>query len=211
MRKRESKRGHRASAPLRVAALLAAAVLAGCGGLRSDAEPDRIYVLNVATATPAATPLPGVLVIPRPAVQPGLDSDRIALLRSGNELDFYAASRWGAPVPQVLGAFAMQSLTGTFVTVTTQERSAGLASFELLLTARHFEAVYSGSGAPEVRVALDCLLVATAPRKVLGPCNADVREQAADNRMAPVVQAFEQATQRAFEEVRRQVATLARQ
>lgn len=211
MRKRERARGHMVGAPLRIAALLAMAVLAGCGGLRSDAAPDRIYVLNAAPAAQVATPLPGVLVIPRPAVQPGLDSDRIALLRSGNELDFYAASRWGAPVPQVLGAFAVQSLTGTFVTVTTQERSAGPASFELLLTARHFEAVYSGSGAPEVRVALDCLLVATAPRKVLGPCNADVRERAADNRMAPVVQAFEQATQRAFEEVRRQAAALAAQ
>jgi cholesterol transport system auxiliary component len=191
--------------------LLGTVLLAGCSMFRSDARPDSIYILNVAPPAAGAAPLQGVLIVPRPVVQPGLDTDRIALVRNSNELDYYAASRWGAPLPQVLGAFAVQSLAGSFSTVAGLDRASGPGNFELVLTTRHFEAVYGASGPPEVRVAFDCLLVATAPRKVLGSCNADVSERAADNRMGPVVQAFERAGRRAMEEVRRQASALAGQ
>jgi ABC-type uncharacterized transport system auxiliary subunit len=195
-------------AAVTVSMLLLPALLAGCGGLRSKAVPDSIYILNAATPAAGAT-VPGVLLVPRPAVQPGLDTERIALVRNDNELDYYAASRWGAPLPQVLGAFAVQSLTGSFATVAGPERGTGPGNSELLLTARHFEAVYGAGGIPEVRVTLDCLLVSAAPRRVLGNCNADVREPAAANRMASIVQAFERATRRALEEVRSKAAAAA--
>lgn len=198
----------------RAGALLAAGmlmVLAGCGGLRSSAEPDRLYVLNVAAPATGAQPaMRGVLIVPRPAVQPGLDTDRIALTRRSNEFDYYAASRWSGALPQVLGAFAVQSLAGSFDTVASAERGAGPGDFELLLTVRHFEAQYGTDAAPMVRVALDCLLVAAAPRRVLGSCNADVREPAAENRMAAIVAAFERATHKALEQVRTGAVAAAR-
>lgn len=183
-------------------ALVLAALVAGCGGLRSDAPADQIYVLNAEAAAGGANAVPGVLVLARPSVQPGLDTDRIALTRGGNELDYYAASRWGGSLAQVLGAFGRQALAGAFTTVVGSGQGVGQVDFELLLTVRHFEAAYGGSGAPEVRVALDCMLVATTPRRVLGNCDADVREPAGDNRMGPIVQAFERAARRAFAEVR---------
>jgi ABC-type uncharacterized transport system auxiliary subunit len=182
--------------------LLVAVAFSGCGGLRSDAAPDRIYVLNTATPSASAVAVPGVLIVPRPVVQPGLDTDRIALTRNGNELDYYAASRWGAPLPQVLGAFAVRSMAGGFATVAGNERGVGSGDFELLLTARHFEAVHEDGGAPVVRVTLECLLVATVPRRVLGSCDAEAREPAAENRMVAIVQAYERAAQRALTEVR---------
>lgn len=184
------------------AALLVATALAACGGLRSDAAPEQIYVLNAVRPAAAPNPVPGVLAVPRPAVHPGLDTDRIALKRAGNELDYYAASRWGGNLSQVLGAFALQSVAGSFATVTSGGQRVGPAGYELLLTVRHFEAEYGNGGAPEVRVALECLLVATAPRRVLGGCDAEVREPAGENRMAAIVLAFERAAQRAFGEVR---------
>lgn len=176
--------------------------LAACSGLRSDAAPEQIYVLNAARAAAAANVVPGVLSVPRPAVQPGLDTDRIALIRAGNELDYYASSRWGGNLAQVLGAFALQSMAGGFATVSGGGQGAGPAQHELLLTVRHFEAAYDDGGAPEVRVSLECLLVATAPRRVLGNCDAEVREPAGENRMHAIVLAFERAAQRAFGEVR---------
>jgi cholesterol transport system auxiliary component len=187
------------------------ALLAGCGGLRSDARPDRIYVLQVAhpAAAAATTAVPGMLVVQRPTMQPGLETDRIALTRAGNELDFYAASRWGGSLPAVLGAFAVQSLAGSFATVSGAERGAGAGDFELLITARHFEAEYAAGGVPVARVALECLLVAAAPRRVLGSCDTDVREPAADNRMGEIVLAFERAAQRALQEVRAKAVAMA--
>lgn len=190
-------------------AVLVGALLAGCGGLRSDVEPDRIYVLHPAAQAAAAAPVPGVLMVSRPTVQPGLDTPRIALTRAGNELDYYALSRWSGSLPQVLGAFSVQSLDGAFATVTGVERGAGPADFELLVTVRHFEAVYAQDGPPEVRIALQCLLVHTAPRRVLGNCDTDVREPVGDNRMSAIVQAFERAAQRALGEVRSQATAAA--
>lgn len=197
----------------RGAVVLVAAALAGCGGLRSNAAPDQIYVLHAVRPAAAANVVPGVLVVPRLVVQPGLDTDRIALSRAGNELDFYAASRWGGNLSQVLGAFALQSMAGGFATVSSGGQGVGAAAYELLLTVRHFEAAYGNDGAPEVRIALECLLVATAPRRVLGSCDTEVREPAGENRMAAIVMAFERGAQRAFGEVRTRamaVATAAR-
>jgi cholesterol transport system auxiliary component len=181
----------------------AALVAAGCGGLTSKAAPDRIYVLQPAPAQAGGTVVPGVLTVARPAVQPGLDSERIALSRAGNELDYFAGSRWGEALPQVLGAFAVQSLAGSFGTVVGAERGAGPANFELLLTVRHFEAEYGADGAaPTVHVALECLLLAVSPRRVLGSCDAAARESAAENRMGAIILAFEKAAQRALQEAR---------
>lgn len=198
----------RAAATLAVAAL--AVALAACGGLRSDAAPDQIYVLNAVRPAAVANVLPGVLVVPRPAVQPGLDTDRIALIRAGNELDYYASSRWGGHLSQVLGAFALQSMSGGFATVASSGQGAGPAQYELLLTVHHFEAVYGSDGAPEMRVSLECMLVATAPRRVLGRCDTEVREPAGENRMGAIVLAFERAAQRALEEVRGKATAAAR-
>lgn len=197
------------SALARMGVLSAMAVLAACGGLSSKAEPEQFYVLHAARAAGAAAALPGTLVIPRPAVQPGLDTFRIALTRAGNELDFFALSRWSEALPEVLGAFAVQSMAGTFTTVTALDRNVGAADFELLLTARNFEARYEeGSRAPVVRVAFDCLLTGTRPRRVLGSCDVEVEEPASDNRMSAIVAAFERGAQRALDEIRSKVQSL---
>lgn len=185
------------------ACALAAMLLAGCGVFGGGrTEPDRLYVLRAAPAQ-GATPVAAVLSVVRPQVHPGLDTYRLALTRPGNELDYFAASRWGGSLPEVLAAFALHSLDGSFTTVVGGGRSAGPAQFELQLTARHFEAEYGpGGGAPVVRVTLQCLLVDTSPRRVVGNCDAEAREPAAENRMAAIVGAFERAAQRAMEEVR---------
>ncbi len=45
----------------------------------------------------------GSVLVQRPEAGPGLDSDRIVLLRSDSRFDFYAASRWAAPAPDMRG------------------------------------------------------------------------------------------------------------
>lgn len=188
----------------------AGAVLAACGGLKSNAGADRLYVLNAANGPLGGATVAGTLIISRPRVQPGLDTYRIALTRADNELDYYALSRWGESLPEVLDAFVVQSLAGSFATVTGVDRSVGPADFELLLTARHFEARYAeGSSGPVVRVAFDCLLVDTTPRRTLGSCNVDVEEPAADDRMSAIVSAFERGAQRALGEIRSKAQALA--
>jgi ABC-type uncharacterized transport system auxiliary subunit len=194
-------------------ALAGAAVLTACSGLKSAAEPDHLYVLHAAPAATTGQPLAAVLSVPRPAVHPGLDTDRIALLRAGNELDYYAASRFGEPLPKVLSALVLQSLAGPegFATTVNSDRAALPADFELLLTARRFETAYAaGATLPSAQVAIDCLLVTGSPRRVLGHCDAVATEPVAADRMGEIVGALERAAQRALAEVRAKAVALAR-
>lgn len=196
------------------AAIGSVVLLTACGGgLRSDARPDQVYLLHAMPVPgPDASALAGVLSVPRPVAHPGLDHDRIALTRPGNELDHFAGSRWGASLPKVVGALAVESLAGSgrFAAVISGEQLATHSDYELLLTIRHFEAVYAGPrSVPEVRVALACTLAAGTPRRVLGACDAEVRRPAAENRQSAVVAALEQAAQLALSQAGEKAAAVA--
>jgi ABC-type uncharacterized transport system auxiliary subunit len=173
--------------------------------LGSSAAPDQTYVLRA--AVPEGPPLvPGVLSVLRPAVQPGLDTDRIMLVRGGQELDHFAHTRWGDALSKVVGALAMESLSGGdgFATVVDPARAAVPANYELLLTVRHFEAIYGATGAtpPVAHVAFECTVTAGTPRRVLGHCDAEASEPASSNSMGVIVAAMERAAQRAMAQLR---------
>jgi len=201
-----------------VSVVVIAALGAGCsGGLKSSAPGEQIYVLH-----PAGAPSPGagaamvnaMLVVPQPEAQPALNTHRIALTRPGNRLDYFADSRWPAALPQVLGALVVESLVAakTFSVAAGTDPSAGHGDFQLLMTVRHFEAEYSGDAtdsAPVARVGIECLLTSSSPRRVVGRCDAEVREPAGDNRMGEIVGALDRATQKAVTEMTAKVVALA--
>jgi ABC-type uncharacterized transport system auxiliary subunit len=192
--------------------LLLAGLLTACSGLRSKDDPDRTYLLRAAPASGTAA-LPGVLSVLQPVVQPGFDTDRILLTRGGQELDHFAASRWGDALPRVVATLAVQSLAGGggFTHVVEAGRPAVASDYELLLTVRHFEAAYEAGGAlPVIQVAFDCTVTAGNPRRVLGRCDAAASEPAGENRMAAIVAAMERATQKALAEVRTAAVSAAR-
>jgi len=198
-----------------VTLVLCAVALAGCGGLKSSRPAEQVYVLHAApvAAAPAAAgqPVTGVLRIARPEAQPGLDTSRIALSRAGNELDYFADSRWGDSLPKVLAAFAVESMAhaGNFETVVDASTAAVMDDFDLLLTARHFEAAYGGE-VPTARVAFDCVLLGGAPRRVLGRCDAEAQQPADENRLGAIVVALERAAQKAIGDAGARAAALAR-
>lgn len=192
--------------------LLQAALLAGCGGLRSDRAVEQVYVLQAGVPAASTDPVPAILRVVRPEVQPGLDTSLIAITRPGNELDYIAASRWGTALPRVLAAFAVESLSrsGVFQVTVGTEPGSVQGNFELLLTVRHFEAVYGASGAPTAHVVFECVLTTGAPRRVLGRCDATADQPAVDNRVGAIVQALEKAAQQAMASIGAAAAQLAR-
>jgi ABC-type uncharacterized transport system auxiliary subunit len=198
-----------------VALMVATALLAACsGGLRSNAPQESIYVLHAAAAAGDADPVPAALGVFRPQVTPGLDTDRIALLRTTHELDYYAGGRWGESLPKVIQALTIESMLTQrrFATVVNAEQvGSARGEFEMLLTARHFQAsLAADESAPQARVELDCVLTGSAPRRVLGRCDASAVEVAVANRMSEIVAALERAAQRALSDAGDKAAALAR-
>lgn len=196
-------------------------LVAGCsGGLHSDAPPGQIYILRAAPSVtddaaarvsrePAVAALPGpapgspTLQLSRPSANPGLATDRIVIVQSDRRLDYYAGSRWAAALPDVVGTLAIDTLRASGNWAAVQDSTGPLASDYLLhVGIRRFEADYTGAGAaPRIYVTLDCTLTRRADRELLTSFAAEGVADAAENRLAAVVAAFDKAANAAVAEV----------
>ena len=197
---------------LRVLPLLSVSLLlTACSGVfESDLAAPQSYVLRL-PAAPAPEPNSsgGTLLVQRPDAGPGLASERIALLRSGQRFDFYAASRWAAPAPDVIESVMVDSLRATGAFSSVFDDTAPFAPrYSLRCTLRRFEADYTkGGGAPTVFVALDCTLGRHRDRELLASFTASGSAPAGDDRLNAVVAAFESATAAAMSELGRATTT----
>jgi ABC-type uncharacterized transport system auxiliary subunit len=126
---------------------------------------------------------------------PGLNTDRIALLRSGDRLDYYAGSRWSAPLADVvsdllLGVFRADAAWGAVA----DERSSLNTDYLLQVSVDRFAAEYASDKAPpQVWVKLQCLLIRRSDGTLLGSFAVTGSEPARENRMPSVIAAFSAA------------------
>ncbi len=196
---------------------IALAVLAttGCGSFFESSIPSpQAYVLRLPPpATRAAGASAGSVRVQRPEAGPGLDSDRIVLLRSDRRFDFYAASRWAASAPDVMESVLVDQLRagGRFEAV-FDDSTPYAPRYNLRCTLARFEADYSSNGggpashAPTVQVALDCTFGRHRDRALLGNFTARGSAPASDDRLGAVVAAFEAATAQAVGDLEKEIS-----
>ena len=177
-------------------AALVAGVAGGCADFHSKQPAIQVYTLQPSfsagvAGTNAAT---ATLQVARPLAAPGLDTDGIALQRDGQRLDYYAASRWAAPLPEIVQSQAIEALraSGKFRSV-QPEGAAFAADLVLQLEVRRCQAEYSAEGPPTVHVQLLATLGRRADRSVLATVGATGTAPASENRMQSVVAAFQAA------------------
>jgi len=191
---------------LRVLALTCGVlVLAGCGSFFESSQPaTQAYVLRLPPRTPPADiTAGGSLRVQRPEAGPGLDSDRIALLRSDRRFDFYSATRWTAPAPDVMESVLVERLRSSGQFGAVYDDSAPYAPvYNLRCGLSRFEADYTAGGrTPTIQVVLDCTLGRHRDRTLLANFTARGSMAAADDRTGAVVAAFESATAAALGEL----------
>jgi cholesterol transport system auxiliary component len=177
-----------------------AVVLAGCGGLKSSAPAEQLYVLRPPQFAAPTTPrVEATLLVRRPQVQPGLDTARIAVLEPGHRLDYVAGASWSAPLGAVAGSLFTQSLKGSGRFAQVSDDASGVsADFVLAITLRRFEADYQVSGAtPTVQLELECALISPHEHRQVASFDIATSAAAAANRQESIVAAFEQAAQAA--------------
>jgi cholesterol transport system auxiliary component len=196
----------------RVLALLSGLLLAGCGGLfESTLAAPQTYVLRVPPrATPAASVSahPGTLRVQRPEAGPGLNTELVALLRSDRRFDFYSATLWAAPAPDLVESLIVDSLRGSGLFSAVFDDSAPYAPhYTLRCALSRFEADYTAGGtAPTVHTRLDCTLGRHRDRLMLANFTAQGSAVAGADRINAVIAAFESATAMALAEIERQAA-----
>ncbi len=169
-----------------------------------------IYVLAAAPPNESNTTASTVdLAISAPTTAPGLDTDRIAVLKETRRLDYYREAQWGAALPQVAQALIVGSLQNQklFRSV-TPEQARVTANYLFDLEVRDFQAEYaSESSAPTVRVTFIGSLIRIKDRKLAGVFPVTIAVPASDNRLGAVVEAFESAGRQAALSLGKQAAT----
>ena len=154
-------------------ALLLCALLAGCSGFRSSAQPEQTYYLRApyagagasraageGSAATSSAAMPVSLRVGHPFADPGLESPHIMLVQADHRMNFYAGRCWPAPAADLIETLAVQTLSasGQWATV-MDSRSPFPSNYLLQLAVRRFDADYSGGGAaPEVHVVIDCII-----------------------------------------------------
>lgn len=197
---------------LLIPALLA---LSACSGLlHSTAPAVQLYVLDTPPAAPSTAPQPAAptLRIDRPQAGPGLNTDRIALLRPGNRLDYYAGSRWSAPLAELVADVERTVFRSDGLwSAVADDRSSFNTDYLLQTSIDRFTAEYAGeSGAPTIHVDLHGLLIRRADGSLVGSFAVSKSQPAQENRTASVVAAFSQAGSMAILEVQAKADQLLR-
>ena len=156
----------------------ASSLCAACGGSLFESKipaPDR-YVIAAAPAAAAATQsaaLQADLSIGRPDVAPGLDTDRIAVLR-GRRLEYFRGAQWGGPVAEIVQALLVASFEGQRVfhsVIPEQARVSG--DYLLDVEVRAFQAEYaSEDSAPQVQVTIVGRVIRITDRQLVDTLQA---------------------------------------
>jgi cholesterol transport system auxiliary component len=193
-----------ATAAPAVAAMISFTLAACSGGLHSDVPATQVYVLRAVTHPRSEmTHANASLHVGRPAPAPGLGSDHILLVQSDHRMSYYVGSRWPDDLPAVVEALAADALRSSGAWSTVQDSTSAFSSDYLLqIEIRRFEADYSASSAaPEVHVVLDCTVGRRAGREVIDSFVAEGSSSAAANRLGDVVSAFEDAANKALDQI----------
>jgi ABC-type uncharacterized transport system auxiliary subunit len=176
--------------------------VAACGSLfQTKAAPPTMYLLGIAAKAPQGGAAPPVdLSVLKPHVRAGLDTDRIALLYPDRRLDYFAGVRWSGPLDELMQELAVQEFRGIgAVRNVSGDASVFASSYWLEIEVADFQAEYAAAGTtPSVHVHLLARIGTSMDRRVLARFEADAREQAAENRLSAIVDAYNRAGDKAL-------------
>lgn len=195
--------------PRRLATLLAAPVLAGalsaCISILPKSDPDQLYSFGQDGQAPAPTApaaptsgtvsvLLGAVSFPRAATGDGI------LSVTGAESAYIAESRWVAPAAVLFREAVERSFDRSARNTRLVARGEpGRARLSLRIDVRDFAAHYPDGpgGVPTIVVSLRARL-ATGDGMSVNEMGFAVRKPATENRVGPIVTAFDQATTEAL-------------
>lgn len=192
---------------LAIAALSCAACSTG-SLFDSDTPVPSGYVIAPAPAgSVTGAPVTQVdLSIGRPDFAPGLDTDRIAVLK-GRNLDYYRGVRWGGRTVEVVQSVMVGTINDQQLFRSVTAEQARVANDYMLdLEVRHFEANANGT-MPEAHVMIIGRLIRVVDRKLVATVSSNAQIAASEDRMAAVAAAFESASQKVALDLAQQTAT----
>lgn len=180
-------------------------LLSGCAAFLPKGEaPDRLYTLNapkdIASGNSRA---PHNLQILVPEINPGIDTEQIALRREDNRINYFAQAKWAAILPELTQSVIVESFNNS-----QQLKSVGSDlivmrdSFQLLLEIRDFQAEYLQQNAPpSANVRVTAKLIKSPTNEIIFTRTYHKLEPASDNTLNDVVRAIDVANQHILRQI----------
>lgn len=193
----------------RAVLVVAALACGGCGSLLETKLPaSTSYVLAPAPAASTGVARSDAdLSIGRPDLAPGLDTERIAVLK-GRQLDYYRGAQWGGRATEMVQTLMVDSFEDQqlFHSVTSEQTRVS-SEYVLDVTVRDFQAEYtSDNDAPSAHVTILGRLIRVTDRQLVETFAATAQSKAADNRLSAVAAAFETAAHKVVLELAQKTA-----
>lgn len=180
-------------------ALLAGALVlpfAGCAEIvPGQRPPPRFFRLSPKSSfEPDVPKVDWQLVIERPVANAGLDTTRVALMRTPQEFEYYARANWTDSAPRMVQTLLVESFENSGRIVSIGRESLGLRSdFVLKSELREFQAEYFHGAVPQVRASLSLKLVQMPRREIVASTNSTALVVADADRIPEVIAAFDEA------------------
>ena len=170
-------------------------VMGGCVSVLPKSKPAQLYRFGgLQPAAGVSAVGPGAVTKGPISFEAAASTDRILTL-TGQSAAYIEGARWVAPAPVLFD----EALTGAFQSPGAPhliERGASLrAPLQLSLDVQAFEARYDQGpdGPPQVWVQVHAALVRTGDRTVVADQVFSSVQRASDNRVGPIVQAYDAA------------------
>jgi len=172
--------------------LSAAGLIAGCSIVPNVNQPLTLYTLKPKLSVHDLPKVGWQLVVAEPAAERDIDTTRIALTRTPNVIEYFAAGSWSDTAPSLVQAKLIEAFEGSNAILAVGRDAAGLKPDYILQSdLRDFQAEYQGGGAPTAHVRLISKLVQMPDRRIVKSVGAEASSPAAGKDLPAIVAAFE--------------------
>ncbi|MGY8997858.1 MAG: ABC-type transport auxiliary lipoprotein family protein [Alphaproteobacteria bacterium] len=179
------------------AGVAATSLLGGCAQLIAQVEnPPNLFRL-----TPKSTfgddlqPVSFQLAVDQPYAPAALNNQRIALMNSPIQVQYYARANWTDRVPDMVQGLIVESFENSGMISSVGRQSSGLRStFILLPEVREFQAEYfDGAAIPTAHVRINVKLIKMPDRSIIANESFEAFVLADTETMNDIVKAFDLA------------------
>jgi len=174
--------------------LLALSLLTGCASILPKGPPAaKLYTLNPPQVTQSAKRLPVSLQVLMPQAAPGLETERIALRKDDNQIDYYADVRWASSLNAMVQSLLVESFENSHSLKAVGNDLVEMSpSHSLLIEIRDFQ--IEGS---QAHVRLTAKLMKADKQEIILTRSYDEKAAVDSNDMTHIMKAFDNAYQEA--------------
>lgn len=180
-------------------AFIAVLLLCGCSSILPKPAPQpALYTLNapIVSASPAGATAPVSLRILMPQITPGLETEKIAVRKGDNQLDYYNGVRWAGNVPSLVQSLLVQGFDATGrVQSVSNDLVAVKQGYHVLIEVRDFQAE-DKNGHTQAHLAMAVKLIDANKNTIILTRFYNETENAAAEIMPEIAAAFDRAWQR---------------